>query len=160
MTMIDLFSNPVAALIIDGILIFLLIGAIAQGLRLHRALKTIRSGQDELSRIVGSLNQSVTEAQRGVIALKSAATEAEEQVKAQVVKASALVDELTLITEAGNNLADRIEGGLTGGKSGAGRSVDQKKAGRMSGEPKAESKADRSSRDEQKALLEAIKTAR
>lgn len=141
------FIGPV----IDVVLIVLLLGAIIQAFRVHHAMNVIRSGQSELSGIVGSLNASISEAQRSVSAMKSAATDAGDTLGRATAEALKLADELTLITEAGNNLADRIESGLTRqrGDSKAAAAPDARSL------PK-----DEKAHAEQKALLDALKTAR
>lgn len=140
--------------LVDGVLSLLLVIAMIQGYRLHRAFERMRSGQTELHKVIGSLNASVSEAQRGVAALKAAASEAEEQIRSESRKARALVDELSLITEAGNNLADRIEKRLTGSTA-------------ANAPPPAEGAAEAAAADAgapageaQKELLSALKSAR
>lgn len=105
----------VSPLLIDGVLACLLLAVIGACFIVYRRLGTIKEGQAELRVLVGQLNTAVVEAQRGVANLKQSAAEVEERLQVETRKASSLADELGLITEAGNNLADRIERGLTGG---------------------------------------------
>ena len=140
--------SPMAELIVDGVLALLLIAAIAACWIVYRRLGTIRAGQAELKALVDSLNAAVLEAQRSVSNLKHSSTEIEQKLGSQVQKAKVLADELTMITEAGNNLADRIEGGLTNARSKGQeptREVDEKLEAVSA---------------EQKALLDALKEAR
>lgn len=111
--------TPFSELVVDGILAILLIAVIAVCLLVSRRLGTIRSGQDELRALVDQLNTAVAEAQRSVVGLKTSADEVAGKLQLEQKKASAIMDELTMITEAGNNLADRIERGLTGSASAA-----------------------------------------
>lgn len=106
-----------SALIIDVILALLLVGAIVACFVVYRRLNTIRQGQDELKQLVDQLNNAAIEAQRSVAGLKASADEIEQRLSAERQKAGILADELAMITEAGNNLADRIEKGLTSGKA-------------------------------------------
>lgn len=107
----------VSPLLIDGVLAFLLAAVIFVCLIVYRRLGTIKEGQAELRILVDQLNNAVVEAQRSVANLKQSAAEVEGRLQIETRKASSLADELGLITEAGNNLADRIERGLTGDTS-------------------------------------------
>jgi len=111
------------ALIIDGVLSLLLVAAIIACVVVYRRLGTIRAGQTELKGLVEDLNSAVSTAQRSVIDLKSSASEVETRLRDASVKASAMSDELSMITESGNNLADRIERGLIGAGKTAERDI-------------------------------------
>lgn len=106
-----------AGLIVDGVLALLLVLAIVSCWVVYARLGTIREGQAELKMLTDRLNNAVVDAQRGIANLKHSAQEMEGKLGGEIRKARALSDELKLITEAGNNLADRIERGLTGGNS-------------------------------------------
>jgi hypothetical protein len=137
-------------MIVDAVLAVLLIAAIIASTIVYRRLGTIREGQSELRALVDSLNTAVVDAQRSVGNLRQAALEAEERLEARVKKATVIADELGMITEAGNNLADRIERGLTGargGDAGAGKGV----------EPGSETQA---SKKQQQEILAALREAR
>lgn len=101
-------------LVVDGVLALLLVAAIVVCFFVYRRLGTIKEGQAELRLLVDQLNHAVVEAQRSVANLKQSAAEVEGRLQVETKRASSLADELGLITEAGNNLADRIERGLTG----------------------------------------------
>ncbi len=104
------------SLLVDGLLALLLITVIVVCSFVYRRLGTIKEGQAELRLLVDQLNHAVVEAQRSVANLKQSASEVEGRLQVETRKASVLADELGLITEAGNNLADRIEQGLTGAR--------------------------------------------
>jgi len=59
-------------LILDGVLMLLLIGAVAFGIRLERKLTALRAGQAEFARAVGELNAAAGKAENALMALKSA----------------------------------------------------------------------------------------
>lgn len=107
--------DAMPTMLIDGVLALLLVTVIVVCFFVYRRLGTIKEGQAELRVLVDQLNHAVVEAQRSVANLKQSAAEVEGRLQIETRKASALADELGLITEAGNNLADRIERGLTGG---------------------------------------------
>ena len=59
-------------LILDGVLMLLLIGAVAFGIRLERKLAALRAGQAEFARAVSELNAAAGKAENALLALKSA----------------------------------------------------------------------------------------
>ncbi|WP_262691468.1 DUF6468 domain-containing protein [Kordiimonas aestuarii] len=137
----------VSEMIVDGILAVLLVSAITVSIIVYRRLGTIRQGQAQLRELVDDLNRAVQNAQNSVAGLKKSAVEIEEVLQVRVQKASALADELGMITEAGNNLADRIERGLTGAGSG----------GRAEA---AAPKGEKASSKQQQEILAALREAR
>ncbi len=112
--------------IIDLVLAVLLLAAIGSSYLLHRRIDAFRKGQQELATLVEKLNQATNQAQASVTEMKSSGMAAEEQLKSQIGKARALADELSLITEAGDSLADRLERRLVGSSSGAGATPGSK----------------------------------
>ena len=135
--------DPLYGLIIDSVLALLLIAVIVVCNIVYKRLKTIREGQEELKELMDSLNRSVAIAQKSVADVRSGSEEVEARIGKQVKSAQKLVDELTLINEAGNNLADRIERGITSADGPVGkRGGDNKKVA------------------EQKDILAALKEAR
>ncbi|PHZ83345.1 DUF6468 domain-containing protein [Paremcibacter congregatus] len=100
------------ALFID-ILIIVLIGVmITYAIILNSKLKTFRNAQNEMATLVGQLNDAISRAQTSVEALKGTALAEEGRLDALIRKSRPLADELTILTESGENLADRIERGL------------------------------------------------
>ncbi|WP_262694993.1 DUF6468 domain-containing protein [Kordiimonas aquimaris] len=138
--------GPMSSIIIDGVLAFLLLAVIIVCLVVYRRLGTIKSGQAELRELVGQLNTAVVEAQRSVASLKQSAAEVEVKLQEQTRKATIITDELSLITEAGNNLADRIEFGLTNNN-------DKDQRGKTAKDTK-------SSKKQQRDILAALREAR
>lgn len=135
-------------MIVDGVLAVLLIAVIVVSTIVYRRLSTIREGQEQLRQLVDSLNNAVVDAQRSVGNIRQAALDADEKLGSQIKRARSMAEELSMITEAGNNLADRIEQGLTGDRAPA-----SGKATAESGEPKANKK-------QQQEILAALREAR
>lgn len=106
-------------LISNGVVAILLACTIWYAFNLNRRLGVMRAQQEEFSRLVLSLNQATARAQEGIYELKTISQTSAESLRAEIAKARALADELAIITEAGNNLADRIEMGLTRNGSAA-----------------------------------------
>ena len=100
-------------LIIEAVLALLMIAVIASAWVLNQKLTIIRQGQEEMADLVAKLDQVSNDAQASLVELKTKGTEAEEQLRHHTQKARALADELSVITEAGNSLADRLDKGLS-----------------------------------------------
>lgn len=101
-------------LVIDGLLLVLLGAVLVACFMVNRRLRTMRDGQSELKGLVERLDGLTEEAQASVNELKGTSESAQDNLKREVAKARALADELTLITEAGDNLATRLEQRLSG----------------------------------------------
>ena len=108
----DGLMTPITELIIDLVLAGLLIAVIYVSYIVYRRLDIIRKGQADMQSVVNDLNHAVLEAQKSVSDLKQSSRDAVERLEVNIGNAQKVADELTLITEAGNNLADRIEAGL------------------------------------------------
>ncbi|MAU42098.1 MAG: hypothetical protein CMF31_10820 [Kordiimonas sp.] len=109
-----------AGLILEAVVAVLLVVMIGYCLVLNRKLTAFRNTREEMASQIASLNEAITRAQQGISQLRSAAGAAEKNLRDEIIKARALSDELSFITEAGANLADRIEQGLVGGGTSAG----------------------------------------
>ncbi len=96
-------------LIIDGVLLLLLSVAIGSFFVLNRRISALRSAQSEMASLIGKLTRATEQAQNSIFALKAAAAEAEDGLKSSIAGAKSLSDELAMITEAGDNLANRLE---------------------------------------------------
>lgn len=136
--------------IIDGVLLILLGAVIVSSYLLNNRILEVRKGQTELAGLVQRLNIATQQAQSGVELLKKASKETKSDLEAEVTKARALADELALITQSGENIASRIEKGLsqteTGGKAGAPKSIKVD--------------LEESITEEEEAVLQALKEAR
>ncbi len=109
-------------LLLDLLVAALLSATIFYCWQLNRRLVVLRGGHDELRLLIENLNDATRKAQAATQDLKASSDVVGARLGAQVKDARALVDELQLIVDAGNTLADRVSGGLSGvsGKSGLG----------------------------------------
>ncbi|MEX6723639.1 DUF6468 domain-containing protein [Parapedomonas caeni] len=101
--------------IVDVVLCLLLLATLVGGWRLNQRLLGLRRDRVEMDALIKSLNATVGKAESSIHILRAAAQEAETTLADRVAAARSLVDELTIITETGERLANRIEHGLTGG---------------------------------------------
>lgn len=101
-------------LILEGLVAILLVATVYYCVLLNRRLSNLRDGQEEFTTLVIELNEATRRAQNSVEDLKSSTIETGRELGERVTSAQVLVDELAMITEAGNNLANRLERQLTG----------------------------------------------
>lgn len=99
-----------AEMLVSIVLCGLLIGVIALALRLDARLKTVRDSSGELHSLINGLNQATERAHQAVSQMSAAAKEHKGTLEASIVKARDLSDELTLITQSADSLANRLSG--------------------------------------------------
>lgn len=124
-------------LIAEGVVAVLLAVTIAYCFQLNRRLTALRAEQEAMADLVVGLNQATERAQDGIFQLRAASQESEETLKLEVSRARALADELSLITEAGGNLAERIEAGLAPARQGSAPSHQTASGNRPSSEARS-----------------------
>jgi hypothetical protein len=101
-------------LLLDLLVAALLSATIFYCWQLNRRLVVLRGGHDELRLLIENLNEATRRAQAATLELKSSSDTVGSRLNGQMASARALVDELKLIVETGNTLADRVSGGLRG----------------------------------------------
>ncbi|MGF1455561.1 MAG: DUF6468 domain-containing protein [Alphaproteobacteria bacterium] len=111
-------------LILEAMLAALLVITAAYCVILDRKLRQLRSGQDGLRDIIKGLNGATERAQSAISQLKVAGEAHARDLKTQIAHAKALTDELGLMIESGNSLADRLEGGRNGLENARRRGTD------------------------------------
>lgn len=104
-------------IVVSGFLAVLLLLMIYSAWLLDRRLRALRDNGGELRKLIDGLNGATERAQAAIVQLKAAAKEFDGDWRDTVGKARALADELSLITQAGENLANRLTDGLTGASS-------------------------------------------
>ena len=100
---------PGLGLALDIIIVVLLGATIFYAIRLSKYLDAFRSNRADMEYLIRELSSQITRAQAGVTALDDAAKESGEELQTLVTKARGMVEELSLMTEAGDNLAARLE---------------------------------------------------
>lgn len=104
-----MIGQEIAGLAIDGVLIALLAAVLWACWRVNTRLGEIRGGQAELADLAMRLESLTGKAREALAELRAGSEAAETGLKGEIRRARALADELTLITEAGDNLASRLE---------------------------------------------------
>ncbi|WP_421861657.1 DUF6468 domain-containing protein [Parvibaculum sp.] len=98
---------PISTLLEVIVCVFL--GAtIAYCAMLDRRLRAMRSGQDGLRELVGELNAATTRAVSAIDALKQASAATGQELGGRVNEARALADDLSLMIDSGERIAERI----------------------------------------------------
>lgn len=98
--------SPVA-LGLDGLLITLLVAALALGLRLNVRLKGLKDGQLEFAKAAQELNTAVNRAEAGLAALRQATEEAHDSLLARIETARDLTAKLDHVNRDAQRVLDQ-----------------------------------------------------
>ncbi|WP_422363563.1 DUF6468 domain-containing protein [Pyruvatibacter mobilis] len=128
------FSISMMVELVVGVL---LVATIAYCFVLDRRLKALRDGEGELRKIIVALDKATTRAQGAVTDLRVSCDGLTRDMDRDLKKARALADELAVMVEAGDHIAERL-----GSASNAGA---RKAASDLSGEDGP--RADETTRD-------------
>ena len=102
-------------LYIDILLSALLAATIFYCVLLNRRLTAMRDAQNEFEALIREFGQATRQAEASLVNLRQAGEEVGANLDTMIGSGRDLYDELKIITESGNVLADRIEYGLVGG---------------------------------------------
>ena len=120
----------VLSLILDVVLACLLAAVIWYGLRLNRQLSALRKSREELKTLLEDFSRSTDRAEAALDGLKRGARDNIASVKQAVDKAEALKDDLVFLTKRGEETADKLEAGISAGRSrGQGAAVSGGRSG-------------------------------
>src|SRR3954453_3411545 len=95
--------------VLEIALVALLAATLFHAVRLERALGVLRRDRVELQELIAGFNASTRQAELGIERLRGAADGAGQQIARQVDTALSLKDDLALLIERGDRLADRID---------------------------------------------------
>ncbi|MDZ4382337.1 MAG: DUF6468 domain-containing protein [Parvibaculum sp.] len=98
--------------ILEVIVCVFLAATIAYCAMLDRRLRAMRSGQDGLRELVGDLNAATQRAVSAIEALKQASAATGEELGDDLKQARLLADELSLMIESGERIAERLGRGV------------------------------------------------
>lgn len=97
------------SLVLEGLVAVLLVATIAYCYVLNRRLGLLKNLHAELHTVIGGFDEAVEKAQHGLDDLKQAGNDIGLTLQDQIDKARALADELSLMTDAGERVADRLD---------------------------------------------------
>ena len=95
-------------LILDTLVIILLMATIVYAAILSRRLSQLRRHRKDLDSAIRSLAEAAARADNGVKGLKKTAEETGARLQSQIDRANALRDELALLLDAGDTMAERL----------------------------------------------------
>ena len=96
--------------------------------QLNRRLGALRGAQGELGRLLQEFGRATQSAENAIAELKRASGETAQQLEERVRQGRALCDELNVMTQAGNGLAERLERGSSSRKAAGEDSIRQRPA--------------------------------
>jgi HAMP domain-containing protein len=102
--------------ILELALVALLAATLFHAVRLERALGVLKRDRVQLQELIGGFNASTRQAEIGIERLRTAADGAGQQIARQVDAALSLKDDLALLIDRGNRLADRLDNQLRAGR--------------------------------------------
>ncbi len=95
--------------VLELALVALLAATLFHAVRLERALGVLKRDRVQLQELIAGFNESTRQAERGIDRLRAATDGAGIQIARQTDAALSLKDDLVLLIERGNRLADRLE---------------------------------------------------
>jgi hypothetical protein len=102
--------------ILELALIVLLGATLFHAVRLERALGVLKRDRVQLQELIAGFNASTRQAEIGTERLRAAADGAGQQIARQVDAALSLKDDLALLIERGDHLADRLDAQVRAGR--------------------------------------------
>lgn len=98
------------SLILEVVLVSLLLGACGIGFVLNRRLDRLRADQRDLMGAIERFDAASIRAEQNLAQMKARGTMMERTLGKTVTRANFLIDELTVMVNAGDHIAGRIEG--------------------------------------------------
>lgn len=97
------------SLVMDVIILVALAVTIYYAVRLSRSLNVFRQYRQEFSNVLGQLSHNIEQANAAILGMKEASRSSGEHLQELVDQARLLADELTLINQASDSMAGRLE---------------------------------------------------
>jgi hypothetical protein len=116
-------TGPLALMIMDVVVMVLLAAVLFFAIRLQAQLMNFRAERLGFEKLLRDLGANIAHAEKAIQGLRDTARASGRDLQAQIDSARALSDELQIISEAGDNLASRLErsaegnGGAVGGRN-------------------------------------------
>ncbi len=143
-------SFPLALDVVVAVLLAVTIGYCVV---LYRRLNQLRASQGEMSSAVKGFGAATERAQAGLLTLKTTGTELSGVLQERIDEARALNDDLSVLTDSGNRLADRLDDSLREIRTQVDIHAAELKGGEGAGSEALDSESERD-------LMEALRQAR
>jgi hypothetical protein len=114
------------------------VATIAYAARLSLVLRRFKENRDILDRMIKDLNKNVSDAEQVIVKLRTTADTSGDDLQRVIDRAHTISDELSLMTEAGDSLANRLE--KLADRKGGGERDPLAELDMMSAPPKAAAK--------------------
>ena len=101
---------PSTQMLAELIVVAVLVATIVWCVRLDRRLSHLKGAQGEMRTLIADFDRSITDAKVTVSALREGAKLAEAELQGRIGAAQGLAEELKILVESGNRIADRIAG--------------------------------------------------
>lgn len=98
------------SLAMDLFVLIALVGTIYYAMRLSRNLANFKNARNELKSLILDLTQNIDKAQASIDALKQSSASSATDLEDVMHDAKRMTEELKMMNEAGDNLANRLEG--------------------------------------------------
>lgn len=102
------------SLVMDVLVLFCMGWTIYFSLKLSKSLGNFRQSRKEFEGLIHELSRNIDAAQRAVEKLKLTSHQAREDLQPRLEDAGAMIDELQIMIQSGENLARRLEGPAEG----------------------------------------------
>lgn len=100
--------NPYFGLAVDAAMLGALAFTIYHGVRLSRQFDRLQADRKAFEQFVQSLNLASARAEAAIRSLREAAVESGDALQARIAQARALADEMDIMIQAGDSLANRL----------------------------------------------------
>ncbi len=101
--------SEILSIILDVLLLAGLGTMIFYCFKLSKSLDTFRQGREEFGRMVQELSENIIKAEGAIAGLKDTALSSGEDLQRVIDRSKGLIDELEIMNDAGDSLAERLE---------------------------------------------------
>lgn len=110
-------SMSLLSIILDFAVMTALIGTIYFAMRLSNSLNNFRAHRNEMKSLIAELSKNINDAQNAIEGLKATSNIAADNLDDVLHDSRRMAEELKMINESSNNIADRLEKLAAGGES-------------------------------------------
>jgi hypothetical protein len=109
---------------LEGLVAILLAITVVYCFILNRRLGALRGAQEEMMQLTADFSEAMRKAQGGISDLRRAGDDIGQDLQNSVNEARGLCDDLRVMTQSGEDLANRLDLGLAGGRASAKAKTD------------------------------------
>lgn len=102
-------AGSLLSIVLDIVVLVFLGVTIYYTVRLSKSLNAFRTQRNEMKKMIDVLVQNIDQANSAIVGLKAAGKSSGERLQEMIEESARLLDELQLMNQSGNNLAQRLE---------------------------------------------------